>query len=144
MSERFERSDQQEVLLQSRFVLVRDKTFGSFQDRRCHGPALVIQRQGIAVILDADRLGHGFKGATGVELKVDMGCGLKASAPPGFGTAHALGHSFNSPMFAGEEGDDAVSLTQLLGAQNDRLIAVDRHRPTVPRTTVASLDLPLR
>ena len=36
-------------------------------------------------------------------------------------------------MLAGEQGDDAVGLTQLLGAQHDRLVAVQAHPAILPR-----------
>ena len=46
--------------------------------------------------------------------------------------AHPLGDRAHPPVLAGQQGDDAVGLTQLVGAQHDRLVAVERHPPILP------------
>jgi hypothetical protein len=39
-------------------------------------------------------------------------------------------------MITGEQGDDPVRFTQLLGAQHDSLVAVQAHSPIVPDSGV--------
>ena len=43
------------------------------------------------------------------------------------GPAHALGDRADPAVLAGQQRDDAVGLAQLLGAQDDRLVAVEGH-----------------
>jgi hypothetical protein len=41
--------------------------------------------------------------------------------------AHPFRHRAHPAVLAGQQGDDAVCLAQLVGAQHDRLVAVERH-----------------
>ena len=41
-------------------------------------------------------------------------------------------HRADPAVVAGQQGDDAVRLTQLVGAQHDRLVAVERHPAILP------------
>ena len=58
-----------------------------------------------------------------------MGERLEPRPPPRRRLAHALRHRPDPPVVAGQQGDDAVGLPQLVGAQHDRLVAVERHLP---------------
>src|SRR5699024_1788486 len=80
-------------------------------------------------------LGDHVQVPAGVELHVDHaerfqpGPELRAGAP------HPLGHRAHLPVAAGQQRDDPVGLTQLVGAQHDRLVPVELHLPIVTYRT---------
>ena len=57
-----------------------------------------------------------------------------SSREPNFdvGAPHALGHAADLAVPTGEQHDDAVGLTQLVGAQHDGGVAVEAHRGSLP------------
>ena len=66
-----------------------------------------------------------------------MGERLQPGAPPRRGPAYALRDRAHPPVVAGQQGDDAVGLAQLVGAQHDRLVAIERHPPILPGDRVS-------
>ena len=69
-----------------------------------------------------------------------MGERLEPRAEPRGGPAHALGDRAHPPVLAGQQRDDAVGLAQLVGAQHDRLVAVERHlRHSAPASRQAAV-----
>src|SRR3712207_9465905 len=64
------------------------------------------------------------------QLDVDVGERLEPGAELRGGPAYALGHRAHPPVAPRQEGDDAVCFAQLVGAQDDRLVTVDRKSHT--------------
>ena len=62
----------------------------------------------------------------GVELQVDVAERLEPGAELALGAPHALGHRADLAVPPGEHGDDPVGLAELLGAQDDALVPVQR------------------
>lgn len=60
-----------------------------------------------------------------------MGEGLEPSAELRLRTADTLADGTHPTVVASQQSDDAVSLAQLLGAQNHTLVTVERHRSIV-------------
>ena len=79
-------------------------------------------------VVDRLGLGHDVELAALIELESDMTGGLEAGPELGPGLAHPLGDSADLSVMFGDERHDAVSLTQLVGPQNDPVIPVERHR----------------
>src|SRR5439155_6601249 len=72
----------------------------------------------------------------GIELAVDLTERLEPRAELGPSAPDTLRDGAHSAVSAGEQGDDAVGLTELLGAQHDTLVPVELHLPIVaPRMT---------
>ena len=63
-----------------------------------------------------------------------MGERLEPGSPARAGAAYSLGHGTHPPVLTGQQGDDAVGLAQLVGAQHDRLVAIEGHPPILPRS----------
>ena len=120
-TERPQRAGEQEVLLRRRLVLLRHPLGGLDHDRR-GGVCRVVAADGLAVRGQALGLGDGVEVAALVALDVDDHERLEPGAEPGRGPANPLGHGPDPPPFAGQQGDDAVGLTQLVGAQDDGLV----------------------
>ena len=59
--------------------------------------------------------------------------GGAASPRTGGGAPYALRHRADPAVVAGQQGDDAVGLPQLVGAQHDRLVAIEGHPSILPR-----------
>ncbi len=70
--------------------------------------------------------------ATGVELHVDVAGGFETGSELAARLADALGHSPHLAVVASQQNDDPIGFTQLVGAQHDRLVAVQRHDQTFP------------
>ena len=71
-----------------------------------------------------------------------MGERLEPRAPARGGAAYALGDRADQPVLAGQQGDDPVGLPQLVGAQDDRLVAIEGHPPIVPRSAAGAAAAP--
>ena len=61
-----------------------------------------------------------------------MGERLEARAELRRGAPYPLGHRSHPAVLARQQGEDAIGLAQLVGAQDDRLVAVQGHPPIVP------------
>ena len=79
-----------------------------------------------------------------VELDVDVAERLEPGADARRGPADPLGDGADAAVVAGEQRDDAVGLAQLLGAQDDALVAVEAHRPILPLPPTPPLVAPPR
>ena len=126
-------ADEQQELLQRRLLLLGDQAFGGLEHGGAGGVAVVVAAH--AGVEQRARLGLGddVEVAALGELEVDVGEGLEPGAELRGRTAHALGDRAHPPVVAGQQGDDAVGLAQLVGAQHDRLVAVERHPSIIPR-----------
>ena len=71
-----------------------------------------------------------------------MGERLKPGAEPRLRPADALGDRADPAGLAGQDGDDAVGLTQLVGAQHDAVVAVDAHSVILAHARLYSADAP--
>ena len=92
---------------------------------------VVVGGDGVAVLGDGGDLGERVEGAASVELGVDDGEGFDAGAELGGCFAHAFGDGANLPVFGGEQGDDAVSFAQFVGAQDDRFVSIGLHHDAI-------------
>src|SRR3712207_4472597 len=101
---------------------------GGLEHRGAGGVGAVVADDLVSV--GADRLGlaDDVEVAAGVELQVDVAERLEPGAELALGAAHALGHGAHLAGAPGEHGDDPVGLAELLGAQHDALVAVERLR----------------
>src|SRR3954470_8347537 len=68
---------------------------------------------------------------------------LDPRAQPGAGLAHALRDGAHPAVLAGQQGDDPVRLTELLGAQDDALVAVEAHLSIVTCAGAAAHTTPV-
>jgi hypothetical protein len=124
---------EQEELLKRGLLVVLGQALGRLQ----HGgggrvPAVV---RGDRQTVRADRLdlGDRVQRAPLVELDIDQHERLQPGPEPGHGLAHPLGHRPDLAALAGEQRDDPVGLAQLLGSQDDGLVAIDdRHGTDSP------------
>src|SRR4029453_3364353 len=90
-----------------------------------HGPE-VVDRLGLA---------HDVELAALVDQQVYVARRLEAAAEPALRLAHPLGHRPNLAVPAGEQDDDAVGLTQLVGPQHDPTVVVQAHQSTLASTS---------
>ena len=67
-----------------------------------------------------------------MQLDVDVAAGFEPGAELRRGAPHALADRAHPAVAPGEQGDDAVGLAELVHAQDDRLVTVERHAPMVP------------
>lgn len=126
---------EQEVLLGGGLALLRGQALGGLEHRRAGGPARVVGAQHRTVGLERLDLSDGVQGSADVELDVDSTEGLEACAEPAGRTTHTLGDGAHPPVRARQHRDDAIGLAELVDAQHDGFVAVDRHRSIVdPRT----------
>ena len=134
---------QQQVLLGAglgaQVAVVGTEALGGLHHGRSAGEHGVVGADGPAEGVDDLGLGDDVEVTSGVELDVDHGEGLQARTEAGAGAAHALGHGAHLAVVAGEHYDDAVGLTQLVGAQDDRLVPVQpaRHGRSLSRSLSA-------
>ena len=69
-------------------------------------------------------MGDYIKGLTNIELDINQTPGFKTSAKFRFGSTYTLGNGAHPTMFSSKERDDAIGLTQFLGADYYRLIPI--------------------
>src|SRR3954453_10462620 len=122
--QRPQRADDEQEQSQRRLLLLGREPVGGLEHRSPGGVGRIVGRDAGAV--GADRLGlaHDVEVAAGVELQVDVAERLEPGAELALGAAHALGYRAHLAVPAGEDGDDPVGLTQLLGAEDDSLVPV--------------------
>ncbi|MDH6191502.1 hypothetical protein M2168_004534 [Streptomyces sp. CZ24] len=131
-------ADEQEVLLDGGLPLVVGEPLGGLQHGGAGGVPVVVGDDAGAV--RGDGLGLGAERQAAPDqlaaprevLHVDVGEGLKAGAELRLGAPHPARDGADPPVAAGEEGDDPVRLTQLLGAQHDAVVAEQTHGPHCP------------
>ena len=125
--ERAQARHEQGELLHRRLSLLRRHALGRLEHRRAGGPLGVIGRQHRTVRSDRLDLVHRVERASLVELHIDVAERLE----PRTNTARSLADSArdtpHSAVAAGEEGDDAVGLAELLGTQDDGFVTVEAH-----------------
>ena len=126
-------TDEQEVLLHGGLALLGSHPLRGLEHRLPGRVAAVVVHEGGAEGGDGLDLGDPVEGATLVELHVDVPEGLEACPDPRGGAAYALGHRADPTVLPREDGDDPVGLAQLLGTQDDTLVAVETHHPIVTR-----------
>ena len=119
--------DEQHVLGQRGLPLLRCEALSGLEHRGPGCVAGIVDRELRPVGLDRLHLAHRVQGPSLVQLDVDMGEGLEARTDAARGLADPARDTSHAPMLTGEEGDDAIRLTELLGAQHYRLVAVHRH-----------------
>ena len=132
MVEHPQRSDQQEILLQSRLAFLGDKAIGRFQHDLTCGVRGIIVGQRLSEGVQGLDLGDHIETAAGRELQVNVGEGLQARAELGRCPPNSLGDSAHLAVSPAEHRDDPVGLAQLMGAQHDRVVAICRHLDIVP------------
>jgi hypothetical protein len=128
-------ADQYEELLSGGFLLLDREPFGSLQHGGGRGIAGVIGADTAPVRCDRLRLRDHIEAAAGGKLDIDEHERLQAGAKTRGCSPHTLGDCTHPPVVPGQQSHNAVGLTELLGAQNDTLVAVEAH-PTI----VALLD----
>ena len=103
----------------------------------------VVARDRVAPRVERLDLGHRVEAAALVALHVDVHAGLEPRPEARLRAPYALADGAHLAQAAGQERDDAVGLTQLLGAQDDRLVAVEGH-PTIvrPRRPIHGMPWP--
>ncbi len=132
---RAEAADEQEELLDRGLLLLGDEPLGGLEHHGAGGVAVVVEAEPRVERVERLGLGDHVEAAPLRELEVDVGEGLEARAPARRRTPHALGHRAHPPVLTRQQGDDAVGLTQLVGAQHDRLVAVEGHGSILPHRT---------
>src|SRR4051794_3809196 len=113
---RSQRPDDKQVEPQRRLAFLSGQPLSGLEDRRRRRVTRVVARDRPAVRRDRLGLRDDVELAAGVELAVDLAERLEPCAELGAGPANAFGHRTHPAMPAGEQRDDAVGLTELLGA----------------------------
>ena len=115
----------QQHLVQPRVRLtVQCQLVDGLEHRRRTGDAVEVVADRTEVV---DRLGLGddVELATLVQLHRDVARGFEAGAELALGLANALGNRADLAVALGEQHDDAIGLTELVGAQHHAGIAVE-------------------
>ncbi|CAM5654836.1 hypothetical protein SVIOM74S_08852 [Streptomyces violarus] len=126
-------ADEQQVLLHGRLALVVGEPLGGLEHHGPRGVPRVVADdpapvRGDGLALRAQRQPSPDQLAPlGEELHVDVGEGFEARTELRLRPAHAPGHRPYASVTAGEQRDDPVRLTQLLGAQHDAVVAEQTH-----------------
>ena len=143
-----QRADGEPVQGGSRGVFLPGQPLGGLQDRAGAGVAAVVADDVGGEGIDGDHLGDDVQIAAGVQLDVDVRERFEPGAELAAGTPNPLGDRADQAVVAGQEGDDAVGLTELVLAQHDRPVPVQPHQhefPTAMRhprgTRAVSLDV---
>ena len=126
---------QQQELLHGRLALGVGQPLGGLEHRSPCGVSAVVGGDRRAVATDRLGLGDDVERAAEVELDVDHHERLDPGAESRLGLANPFGHRPDPAVGPGEQGDDAVCLTQLLGAQHDRFVPVQAHASILPAGT---------
>ena len=66
-----------------------------------------------------------------MKLYINMGERFQPGPELAAGTAHALGDRADKAVVAGQQGDDAVGLAELVLAHHDRPIPIQPHPPSL-------------
>jgi hypothetical protein len=114
-------------------VLGLDQPVGGLEHDVAGGVQRVVLGDRARVRAEGLHLRHGVEVAAGRQLEVDVHERLEPGAEAARRAPHALADRAHLPVLARQQGDDAVGLAQLLGAQHDRLVPVQAHRPIIPR-----------
>ncbi len=142
--ERREPPGEQRELL-TRRLLGLAHALGGLEHRDGVRPRAVVAGDVAAVGGEHLDLGHRVERTPFVELGVDDHPRLEARPEAALRPSDPLRRRPDQPAIAGEERDDAVGLTELLGAQHDRGVSVEGHAAIVlPRTDNPRLPHPRR
>lgn len=124
--------EQQPVLPQRRFLLDRDKTVGHLEHRLAGAVQRVVPGERIAVGMQTLHLGDNVQRAPHGELHVDMAEWFQPTPELARGAPHSSCHCPDLAVRATQHRDDTVRLTQLVGSQDNSLVAVGGH-PSIVR-----------
>ena len=108
-------------------LLLRGQPLGGLEHHRPGGVALVVVAQRPGERAERLGLGHGVQVPALGQHQVHVGEGLEPGAEPRGRAAYPLGDRAHTSVLAGQQRDDPVGLGQLVGAQHDRLVSVERH-----------------
>ncbi|OEI70011.1 hypothetical protein Cus16_0632 [Curtobacterium sp. ER1/6] len=140
--QRPERADEQQVLLEPGVRLAQPVRG---LDHRTRGRVRAVVRDDLrAVRPEALGLGDDVERPALVELGVDDHERLEARPELRGRPPHALRDGADLAVLPGEHRHDAVRLTELVGAQHDALVPVQRHVPSIPRAADSSGPYPRR
>ncbi len=134
--------DEEQVLLQAGVRLAQ--TVGGLDHGAGRGVRAVVGHDLRAVRPEGLGLRDDVERAALVELGVDDHERLEAAAELRRRPPHALRDGTDLAVLAAEHGDDAVRLTELVGAEHDALVPVQRHAPSIPRRADTPLQAPGR
>jgi hypothetical protein len=145
-ADRPQRPDEEQVLLDGRLPLLGDQPFRGLEHDRPGGVRAVVGAHPGGVGAQGLRLRDDVEGAGLGELQVDVAERLEPGAEARGGPAYTLRHRPDPTVLPRQERDDAVGLSQLLGAQHDAFVAVVGHRIILPvrRDSGAHLGWPDR
>ena len=107
--------------------LVLGELIRRLDHRRRGGVARVVVDDVGPVRPESDRLLHDVEAAALVELQVDHHERLEPGAEPRTGAPHALRDGADLAVLTAQHRDDPVGFAQLVGAQHDRFITINRH-----------------
>ena len=130
--QRLHGADQQPVLLQGRLALGLDQPVRRLEHDRAGGVERVVLADPAPERPERLGLRDDVEVAARAQLQVDVHERLEPRPEPRRRAAHALADRTDLAVRPGQEGDDAVGLPQLVGAQDDRLVAVEAHRAHSP------------
>ena len=128
LSEGPQRPGEQQEQLQRRVAFGLGEPVGGLQHRRPRGIPGVVAGDPQSEGTDGLDLGDDVERTPLVKLDVDEHERLDPRPQPGLGLAHPLGDRPHLAAFPGEQRDDPIGLAQLLGPQDDGLVAVEAHR----------------
>ena len=125
--DRPQRTDREPVQRRGRGALLTGESLGGLQDGACAGvPAVVADDVGGEGI-DRHHLRDDVEVAARMKLYINMGERFQPGPELAAGTAHALGDRADQAVVAGQQGDDAVGLAELVLAHHDRPIPIQPH-----------------
>ena len=119
--------DREPVQCRGRGVFLAGQPLGGLQDRAGAGVAPVVVDDVGGEGVDGDHLGDDVEIAAGVQLDVDVREGLQPGAELAAVRRTPLATARTKAVVAGQQGDDAVGLTELVLAQHDRPIPIQPH-----------------
>ena len=100
------------------------KALGRFQHRARSRVALIVLNEARAKIVDRIRLGDGGQVLAHIQLNIEVDEELQARPEARLCPAHALGHRAHEAMIAGEQDDDAIGLTKVIGADDHCAVTI--------------------
>ena len=123
-AQRGEGADQEVVLGGARFAVDVGKLFRRLRHGGSDGVAAVVRGDVAAVGALGDGLRDNVQGAAGNQLEVHDHKGLKPGAEAAGRAPDTLGDRADLAVVLGQDGDDAVRLAQLVGAQHHAVVTV--------------------
>jgi hypothetical protein len=103
-------TDNEVKFLSCWLFLLLSETFSCFKNRVGNCPALVILSESLAVIHNCFNLSDGVKGFSCMHLDIDMAARFKARTKFRHCSTNTFCYAANTPMFFGEQSDDAICL----------------------------------